>query len=114
MFRMVVRTLFWSALAFCFVMAVTPQPVALPTSDKTQHVVAFATLAVLAVAGYRDAGLLRLWLGLVAFGGAIELVQGLAWIGRTADPLDWLADIGAASVVIGAAALWPAPRSAAA
>jgi VanZ family protein len=45
--------------------------------DKLNHVAAFATLAVCAVLGWRDSHAARLavLLGLLAFGGAIELLQ---------------------------------------
>jgi len=43
------RGLFWTAAAFALVMAIVPHPPELPgqPSDKVQHIVAFATLALL-------------------------------------------------------------------
>ena len=85
---------FWCAAAFAFVMAVRP-PVGDPhlsLSDKALHAAAFAVLAALAAVAFRRAALWRIALGLLAFGGLIEIVQGLPIVGRDADVRDLVAD----------------------
>lgn len=82
---------FWLTLLFCFVMAVIPTPIELPASDKSQHLVAFATLTTLALLSYRHVRPLMIFTYLAAFGALIEVVQG--FIGRDADLVDWAADL---------------------
>ena len=94
------RALFWLALLFSLAMAVMPVPPEIPTNDKTQHVVAFMTLTLLARIGYWQSSSLRLFLWIGAFGGLIELVQGLEIVSRDSDPVDWLADLGATAVLL--------------
>lgn len=93
------RLLFWLAVAVCFVMAVMPQPISL-ASDKWQHAAAFATLTALAMIAYRRWSPLRLLLVLGAFGGLIEIVQSLDFIGRDGDFRDWAADLIAILAVL--------------
>jgi VanZ family protein len=102
------RLLFWSAIVFAFVMASIPQPPSLPgnPSDKTLHMLAFFVLASLSVFAYQRTGLVVLFLGLGAFGAAIELVQAVPLLSREASWLDWLADLGASAIgLAGAGAL---------
>ncbi len=87
------RILFWAALVFCFVMAVIPAPVELGGSDKYQHIAAFATLTALALLAYREVNPLFLFAAVAAFGGLIEIVQGLSFVGRDSDVVDWFADV---------------------
>ena len=60
------RLLFWAGAFFAFVMAVLPQPPELPgaPSDKVQHMLAFATLGLLAAWAYARAPVARLLVGL--------------------------------------------------
>lgn len=84
------------AFALCLVvvlaLALMPPRLPMPTTgwDKTNHVLAFAVLAVLGRLSYpgRTAAVL---LGLLAYGGAIEVLQALTPY-RTADFRDLLAD----------------------
>ena len=48
------RTIFWTAMVFAFVMAVLPHPPQLPgaPSDKVQHIAAFLVLGALASFAY--------------------------------------------------------------
>ena len=88
------RWIFWLLLAL--VIGLTLSPVAyLPQQafslwDKAQHALAFAGLAGLGALAYpRRIGLLAV--GLLVFGGAIELAQAATgW--RSGDWADWLAD----------------------
>ncbi|HUG72834.1 MAG TPA: VanZ family protein [Steroidobacteraceae bacterium] len=68
-------------------------------SDKVEHALAFAMLAFWfgSILVRRD--LLWLALALVAFGGLIEVAQGLMGLGRHADLLDLVADT--VGVVVG-------------
>ena len=103
--KLVIKAVFWFALAIAFVLAVVPakyDPVHL--WDKVQHFAAFATLTTLGVLAYGRARLLTGAIGLVLFGGLIEVVQGLPFVHRDADFHDWLADALAISIV--AFAIW--------
>jgi VanZ family protein len=96
------RLLFWAAATFAFVMAVLPHPPELPfeSSDKLQHVAAFATLALLGAWAYAAAALLQLLLELSLFGAAIELIQAIPALHRDSDLNDWIADTLACGVVL--------------
>ena len=102
------RLAFWAAAAFALVMALIPQPVYIPgdPGDKVLHMLAFATLAMLALIGWPRGSLLRIWLGLVAFGAGIEVLQAIPALNRDAQWLDLLADAGAAGAVLLAGAAW--------
>jgi len=84
-------------------MAAMPHPPEVPghPNDKVEHIVAFATLAVLAAFAYPRTALLRLLVGLSAFGALIEVVQAIPALQRDSDIKDWAADTVAAGVVLG-------------
>ena len=96
------RFLFWAATAFAFVMAVMPRPPRVPgdPSDQVQHIVTFATLALLGAWAYRRAPLIRLAVALSLLGALIELVQAIPALHRDSDVVDWVADTAAAAVVL--------------
>lgn len=104
------KALFWAAAGFAFVMAVLPHPPNIPgnPSDKVQHIVAFATLALLGSVAYARVSTLRLLVGLSLFGAFIEIVQAIPALHRDSDPLDWLADTIACAVVLLAVHWWRA------
>ncbi len=93
---------FWSACLFALVMASLPKPPSLPgqPDDKIQHIIAFATLAALAAAAYPRTSLIRIGIGLSAFGAVIELIQMFPVLHRDADVVDWVADTVAAALVL--------------
>lgn len=98
---------FWSAAALAFFMAVRP-PVGDPhlsMSDKALHMAAFAVLASLAALAFRRTPLWRIGLGLLLFGGAIEVVQGLPIVGRDADARDLVADAAGIALALPLSAL---------
>ncbi len=99
MFRLF-QALFWAAILFAFVMAMLPQPPAMPgtPSDKLQHLAAFFTLAVLARLGFPDRIHLQVLGGLALFGALIEFSQMLPIVGRDGDVGDWLADVAGATL----------------
>lgn len=105
--RRLFRLVFWAATLFAFVMAVLPHPPQLPgePTDKVQHILAFAVLTGLAVAGWPGSAWWRLLLGLSGFGLLIELVQAIPALHRSADWRDWLADTGAILAVLALAAV---------
>ena len=73
-------------------------------SDKIEHAAAYAVLAFwfASVMGRWD--YLYLFLALLAFGGGIEIAQGLMGLGREADLLDLAADASGTVVGLGLAA----------
>jgi len=106
------RAIFWAAACFAFVMAVLPHPPEVPgePSDKVQHIVAFAMLALLGSFAYPATALLRLLAGLSLFGAFIEVVQAIPALHRDSDVLDWLADTVAVIVVLAVVRWWRARR----
>ncbi len=88
----VARIGFWAALAFALTMAFLPHPPSIPTGDKVQHMAAFGTLTILAVAGHPRAELLRIGERLSFVGALIEVVQAIPALHRDCDIRDWLAD----------------------
>lgn len=75
-------------------MATVKHPPAIPynPSDKLQHIAAFVTLSILAAWAYPRLSPLAILIGLLLFGGFIELVQAIPGIDRDPDVRDWLAD----------------------
>lgn len=111
--RWLLTPLFWGALIFALVMALLPEPPALPgtPSDKLLHMLAFATLTMLWVLTYPNTPLAVILIVLATLGGLIELVQGTTLINREASLADWLADILAIVIVLGCFAFARAVRS---
>ncbi len=79
--------------------------------DKLNHVLAFASLAACAVFGWRDSRAARLavLLALLAFGGAIELLQ-LQVPNRSGEWSDLGADVIGLGLGATLALLWPRRR----
>ena len=96
------RALFWLALVFALVMALLPQPPALPgtPSDKTQHMIAFAVLSLLAALAYPQARLGEIFIAMAALGALIEVLQMIPALGRDAEFVDWLADCAASLAML--------------
>ena len=72
-------------------------------SDKLVHLVAFAALAF-PLARTGRFGLLPVFIGASAFGGAIELIQPS--FNRSADVNDWVADVVGVTLGIGLGLLY--------
>lgn len=87
------RWMFWAAAIVVLALALAPmQPRSMPDfgSDKINHCLAFATLALLGRAAY-PRHLLALLAGLMAYGGLIEILQSFTAT-RNAEWGDLLAD----------------------
>jgi len=87
------RLTFGAALVVVLILSLWPTPEPLPLNtgwDKTDHVAAFAALGLLGLPAWPQLRA-RVLLGLVAYGGLIELLQGLT-VYRQADWGDLLAD----------------------
>jgi len=107
------RIAFCGALIFAVVMALLPHPpVSLSNNDKYQHMLAFGTLTVLAVAGWPHAELLRIGERLSFLGALIEVMQSIPSLHRDCDIHDWLADTLVIVVVLIVVALWRRRRTA--
>ena len=96
------RALFWALALFALVMALIPHPPEIPgdPSDKVQHAVAFATLALVGSLAYPRLTHLRLIVALSLFGALIELAQAVPVLHRDSDPVDWVTDTVACAVVL--------------
>ena len=102
-FLRLMRAAFWIALLGSVVLAIIPQPPDLGTSgfgDKFNHILAFATLTVLACLGFPNAERLRIAERLSFLGAMIEVVQALAVLGRDCDIRDWMADTVAIALAL--------------
>ena len=89
-------------MAVTLAVALMPQPPELPgaPSDKVQHILAFALLALLACFAYPRASGFRLLIGLSAFGALIEIGQMIPALERYAELADWIADTAAAAAIL--------------
>lgn len=91
--RTLLRLLFLLALPAVFWLALMPVPEVAKLfswQDKVEHALLFAGLALLGWLAWPN----RPWLiviGLLAYGGAMEVAQSLT-THRMGDPWDWLAD----------------------
>lgn len=96
------KAAFYLALLVTFVMAIVPHPPQLPgdPGDKVQHIVAFATLSVLASVAYPKRPWVVLLAGLGMFGALIELVQAIPALNRDSDIVDLLADLVASFLTL--------------
>lgn len=106
------RAIFWFAMAFALVIALLPSPPQVPgePNDKVQHILAFATLTLLATLAYPRAGPLKLLASLSAFGALIEFAQAIPALHRDSDVFDWLADTAAIAAVLLLILWWRARR----
>lgn len=70
-------------------------------NDKVRHVLAYAVLGALFAEAFRARSWLMIAVGVAAYGGAIELLQGIMPVGREASWLDQLANtVGAFAGVL--------------
>ncbi len=107
------RLAFWrvtlgAAVAFAVTMALLPKPPELPIdglSDKWEHMLAFATLALLAALAYPAIAPVRIGERLSFLGALIEIAQSIPALNRDCDIRDWIADTFAIVVVLSLVAL---------
>lgn len=102
------RVVFVLACLFAVTMALLPKPPKLPTDqfgDKVQHIIGFATLALLAALAFPKASRWRVIERLSFLGALIEVGQSIPALGRDCDIRDWIADTLAVIVVMGLVAL---------
>lgn len=105
------RLLFWVALVFALIMALTPAPALLEgADDKALHALAFAALAVLIAPAFPKAPLILLFWVLALIGGVIEGIQAIPVVGRVPSLDDWLADIVASGTALAIVGLFRALR----
>ena len=107
------KILFWPALAVVIWGELSPHPPELPGPlmwDKLDHFIAYFGLALLSTLAWGlKRSLVWLFLGLVALGGGMEILQAL--LGRDAEWGDFLAnDLGILTGLGVAAAYLAAPR----
>jgi VanZ family protein len=111
--RRIGAVLFWPAAAVVIWGELTPHPPELSGPlmwDKLDHFIAYFGLALLSTLAWgRRRSLVWLFLGLVALGGGLEILQTL--VGRDGEWGDFLAnDLGILTGLILAAAYLAAPR----
>lgn len=97
------RPIFALAATFALVMALLPKPPRLEIDrfgDKFEHMLAFATLALLARLAWPSASPWRILERLSFFGALIEVFQSIPALHRDCDPKDWVADTLAAGLVL--------------
>ena len=96
------RLALFAAIAFAVTMALLPKPpqVVPIANDKAQHMLAFATLALLAALAYPKALLFRIGERLSFLGAMVEVLQSIPALHRDCDILDWIADTAAICVVL--------------
>lgn len=99
----VARGLFWAAAVLALVMALMPHPphFAHEPGDKIQHITGFATLAILGSIAYPRLKPWKLLIALCAFGALIEFAQAIPVLHRDSELLDWVADTGAVTIMLG-------------
>ena len=105
---------FVAALVLTFVLALDPRPPALPldgNGDKIQHMIAFATLALLARLGFPKARDHTILERLSFLGALIEVFQSIPSLHRDCDWRDWVADTLAVAVVLLVLRLWAHRKS---
>ena len=100
---MLTRVALVLAVVFAVTMALLPKPPHLPIDqfgDKFGHMLAFATIALLAALSYPTARLFRIGERLSFLGALIEVFQSIPSLHRDCDVRDWIADTLAITVVL--------------
>ncbi len=96
------RVALFAAIAFAVTMALLPKPPQIVpiANDKAQHMLAFATLALLAALAYPKAQLFRIGERLSFLGAMVEVLQSIPALHRDCDIRDWIADTIAICVML--------------
>ena len=102
---------FWLCLIGAVTLALLPHPPQLPDlSDKTQHMLAFGTLAFLGSFAFPRFPRLHLAERLSFLGALVEVLQSIPALHRDCDIRDWIADTIAIAAVITLLHLLNLPR----
>ncbi len=97
------RIALFGAVAFAVTMALLPKPPETPIDpfgDKFAHMLAFATMALLAALAYPRMRLVRIGERLSFLGALVEVLQSIPALHRDCDIRDWVADTLAIVVVL--------------
>ncbi len=89
------RVALFLAVAIAVTMALLPHPPHLPIDqfgDKFAHMLAFATMALLAALAYPRIRLVRIGERLSFLGALVEVMQSIPALHRDCDIRDWVAD----------------------
>ncbi|MEG3171789.1 hypothetical protein U1708_06140 [Sphingomonas sp. ZB1N12] len=100
---MLTRVALILAIMFAVTMALLPKPPHMPIDqfgDKAGHMLAFATMALLAALSFPTAKLFRIGERLSFLGAMIEVLQSIPSLHRDCDIHDWIADTLAITVVL--------------
>ena len=100
---LLLRLVLVAAVVFAVTMALLPKPPHVPIDqfgDKFEHMLAFATIALLAAFSYPTARLFRFGERLSFLGALIEVLQSIPSLHRDCDIHDWIADTLAITVVL--------------
>ena len=100
---LLLRLVLVAAVVFAVTMALLPKPPHVPIDefgDKFKHMLAFATIALLAAFSYPTARLFRIGERLSFLGALIEVLQSIPSLHRDCDIHDWIADTLAITVVL--------------
>lgn len=92
-----------AAVVFAVTMALLPKPPHMPIDqygDKFGHMLAFATMTLLAALSFPTARLFRIGERLSFLGAMIEVLQAIPSLHRDCDIRDWIADTLAITVVL--------------
>ncbi len=92
-----------AAVVFAVTMALLPKPPHMPIDqfgDKFEHMLAFATMSLLAAFAYPTAKLSRIGERFSFLGALIEVLQSIPSLHRDCDIHDWIADTLAITVVL--------------
>lgn len=107
-FRLALQVAFAIACLIGVAYALLPAPPKLPTSgwgDKVEHMLGFASLAVLALAAFPKMSRWLIVERLSFLGALVEVLQSIPGLGRDCDIRDWIADTVAVLVVVGLVSL---------
>ncbi len=106
-FILFLQAAFILACIVAVTLALLPSPPKLPPriGDKLQHIMGFATLALLAVMAFPRMPRWRIVERLSFLGALIEMFQSIPALGRDCDVRDWIADTLAVIVVVGLVSL---------
>ena len=100
---LLLRLVLVAAVVFAVTMALLPKPPHVPIDefgDKFEHMLAFATIALLAAFSYPTARLFRIGERLSFLGALIDVLQSIPSLHRDCDIHDWIADTLAITVVL--------------